>query len=748
MKKGRILKRTKKLFALLTCFFIIVTNFMVSFATDTIKASNTPVEDYGILTSVKITTDSEGKREAVDGQKWHVYGSVYVNYTWRLNGHTSGDIVTFDLPDALSSGSKPIRFYLYAPDGETKVGLVEVPKDSNHVTVTFLDDPDKEGDYLKDHTGVTGTMQFAAFWKSGIETTKKEVTFIYDKTSKSYNIDIYKDQGDDAPTLKNINKWGFYYNENGKRYVTWEVDINSALESNVDFSKGTFTEQLGPGQKIVEDSLKIQRRYWDSSTASYQFELLRSHGKNHSAFTKYIKSFTMIRDSNSNATGFYIEFVDGPINGEFLFGFDSVTLDGVKLGPTEYTNYAKFTKNDNEVYEVNANSIDRSGSGNAVGYKTNIKLKKLDETNNTALKGAEFKLVKGATADGEILREHLVTDANGEIKIDSLSEGTYSLVETKAPLGYKLDTTPQTFEIDYSKADSDRILYIDLFMTNALLDNSIQIIKNYEGFDEKLKEEDLAEFTIYRKDGTVVGKMNRTDHVYIYQNIAGGSYYIEETKVPTGYEKAEKLYFVVNPDRSIKITNSDTSAAEVTQSSPYEVSAKIENKIRRGQITLVKHEFEHRDKALQGAVFKLQKKELGTYVDVVGKTNLLTDKKGKIVVKDLLPGEYQFVETKAPEGYLLDKTPIIFKIGPDSYEVVTYKSNKKRLVPKVKGSKELNSGIKETKKTTDTSQVQPVTSRNNVVAPKTMDKVNALGWMVLFVFSFGCLCFMKKKKRV
>ncbi|RDU22307.1 SpaA isopeptide-forming pilin-related protein [Anaerosacchariphilus polymeriproducens] len=748
MKKDRIFKKTKRLFALFTCFLMIVTNCMVSFAADTIKASNTPVEDYGILTSVKITTDSEGKNEVVNGQKVHIYGSVYVNYTWKLNGHTSGDIVTFDLPDSLSAGSKAISFYLYAPDGVTKVGLVEVPKDSNHATVTFLDDPDKDGDYLKDHTGITGTMQFAAVWKSGIETGKKEITFVYDTTSKSYNIDIYNDQGDDAPILENINKWGFYYNDDGNKYVSWEVDINSALKSNVDFSKGTFTEQLGPGQKLIEDSIKIVRRYWDSSSSSYKFERLRMDGKDYPAFTQYIKSFTMTRDANNNATGFYIEFVDGPINGEFMFGFDSVTLDGVKLGPTEYTNYAKFTKNDSEVYEVNVNSIDRSGRGDAVGYMTNVKLKKIDEANHSALAGAEFKLVKGTTEDGEIVRDHLITDTNGEIKINSLSEGTYSLVETKAPIGYKLDTTPQTFEIDYNKADSNRNLYIDLFMTNALLDNSIQITKNYEESDEKLEEEDLAEFTIFREDGTVVGKMNRTGNVYTYKNIVAGSYYIEETKVPATYVKAEKLYFIVNPDRSIQITYAGTSATNVTQGSQYDVSAIIENKIHRGRITLVKHEFKNRDKELQGAIFKLQKKELGTYVDVEGKTNLITDKNGKIVVEDLLPGEYQFIETKAPEGYLLDKTPIVFQIGPNSYEVVTYKSNRKKLVPKVKGSKELNPNIKETKTTKTTSQLKAATTGNKVTAPKTMDNVNTSVWIVLFVFSSGCLCLLRKKKKI
>ncbi|MFN1236282.1 collagen binding domain-containing protein, partial [Listeria innocua] len=35
---------------------------------------------------------------------------------------------------------------------------------------------------------------------------------------------------------------------------------------------------------------------------------------------------------------------------------------------------------------------------------------------------------------------------------------------------------------------------------------------------------------------------------------------------------------------------------------------------------------------------------------------------GKIEVNDLAPGDYQFVETKAPTGYVLDATPTKFTV--------------------------------------------------------------------------------------
>ncbi len=44
------------------------------------------------------------------------------------------------------------------------------------------------------------------------------------------------------------------------------------------------------------------------------------------------------------------------------------------------------------------------------------------------------------------------------------------------------------------------------------------------------------------------------------------------------------------------------------------------------------------------------------------RTNLTTDKDGKVSASNLRPGDYQFVETKAPKDYDLNNTPIPFTI--------------------------------------------------------------------------------------
>ncbi|XBO86618.1 prealbumin-like fold domain-containing protein [Bacillus licheniformis] len=72
---------------------------------------------------------------------------------------------------------------------------------------------------------------------------------------------------------------------------------------------------------------------------------------------------------------------------------------------------------------------------------------------------------------------------------------------------------------------------------------------------------------------------------------------------------------------------------------------------------------------MKGAEFKLLGAD-GKLVKAAGNGKKLpavwtTDQNGQFTAERLAPGRYQFVETKAPDGYKLDETPIPFEIKKD-----------------------------------------------------------------------------------
>ncbi|WP_154049496.1 SpaA isopeptide-forming pilin-related protein, partial [Enterococcus avium] len=73
-------------------------------------------------------------------------------------------------------------------------------------------------------------------------------------------------------------------------------------------------------------------------------------------------------------------------------------------------------------------------------------LKKTDSKTGKRLANAEFKLVTGEDkiVEGQ---EMIVTGKDGTILIKGLTDGSYKLIETKAPKGYQLDATPIEFSV-------------------------------------------------------------------------------------------------------------------------------------------------------------------------------------------------------------------------------------------------------------------------------------------------------------
>lgn len=126
-----------------------------------------------------------------------------------------------------------------------------------------------------------------------------------------------------------------------------------------------------------------------------------------------------------------------------------------------------------------------------------------------------------------------------------------------------------------------------------------------------------------------------------------GEYQFVETKAPTGYELDQTPV-------TFTLERGQTETVKVSKT----------NKLILGSVVLTKTD-DKSGATLQGAVFELQDKD-----GKVLQSNLTTDADGKLTVDSLKPGDYQLVETQAPEYYELDQTPVTFTIEVGQTEAV------------------------------------------------------------------------------
>ena len=161
--------------------------------------------------------------------------------------------------------------------------------------------------------------------------------------------------------------------------------------------------------------------------------------------------------------------------GEVTYTVDlSDFITSTEAGATVEVKYSAVVEDDhkyNNSATADSNTVDYT-PGEVKGFMGNVTLKKVDTKGNT-LKGAEFQLLKvtpakeeGAEAtktpvsvvkvsdgvykvalDGEEGATTTLVATTGTLKVTGLDEGNYEFKETKAPVGYKVNSENKAFTI-------------------------------------------------------------------------------------------------------------------------------------------------------------------------------------------------------------------------------------------------------------------------------------------------------------
>ena len=285
------------------------------------------------------------------------------------------------------------------------------------------------------------------------------------------------------------------------------------------------------------------------------------------------------------------------------------------------------------------------------------------------------------TADG---KTEMFTDEKGYAYSIPLPYGTYIVRETTTPHNYK---PVEDFEITIRENNPDKPQ-----VWKVLLDKEfsakLKIIKK----DDETKKPVLVagtEFKIYDLDHkkyveqvttyptVTVHKSFFTDsqgYLILPKNLEIGHYRIEEVTAPDGY--------VVNKNYVEITVDSDTAYEVDGVSGDVIIEVSYEDQPVKGNLVVYKKgemlsgfekDFIYKEQYLSGAEFEVraaedictpdhQKDADGNRIVLYAKdtlvTTITTGESGKAVAKDLPLGRYYVVETKAPEGFVLNPEPV------------------------------------------------------------------------------------------
>jgi len=559
----------------------------------------------GMSASDAVVTDSEGnKYSATDVLS--LYSNYIATYHWSIDDGVpvkAGDQATLTLPKNIVFTAGTTAVQVTNAAGQS-IGTFSADVGTQTGTLTF-------NDYfeLNNVSSRQGTLTFHV---NGTSTTAGDSTAKINKIGwwlsggKSIEWQVVANLGSEAwNNATVIDQLGQYQTHNSE--ITFEsgsyvkgVFVKAQRLGTYDFKTGVFTPEEGVSATavtVVMDGNQMTIKLGNITTAInifYSVEVEPDKAYTNSARVTYSLPGTTDPGTGGTTT---------PGNGDG---------DGDHSGTTpDYS------------YDANQSLIP-GANGTASWATYTLFVTKTDKETGKVVPNAIYEL---QDATGVLLKSNLKTDENGQLTIPNLAAGTYVLVETAAPAGYLLDSTPHEIVIDPTAATVDGVNTYRVAepVTDVAIPTTTLTVKKVWQNTPAGKTPDVTVKLVLNGQPTTQTLTLTSQNGYqgsfdalptLTADGTTNNYTVVETPV-TGYESSQttvgNTVTLTNTYRTITVTKTDETG----------------NKLANASFTLTD---------ANGNV-------IGTQT---------TDATGQVVFGGLAQGSYYLQETQAPKGYTLN----------------------------------------------------------------------------------------------
>lgn len=344
-----------------------------------------------------------------------------------------GDTITIELPHegnlSLTGFHKQIQ--LVDTSGDV-IGYLNVL--SNQAVITFNQN-------VVDKTHISGNIRFTCEARNTTQSAQGDIGHL----TTDFGISTLPKQTItiEAPAYNdNPGKYPFYY-KTGRMtpedtdHVRWWLSGNMNQEQV--YGDIYVIDEIQPGQEMDWDSFRIAFTggYLNGQTLTLNELRDRGIGMIYRLDSdRFVLRLSESYVQNSQFTATYLTKITDSNQAEFE---NRSTI----YYETPSENHLKDGLDSN----MSVKNINISGDADS-DQETHFELVKVDSKDGKSLSGAEFTLMNEKTHRKYVAR----TDKNGYIRWNHLSQGSYTLQETKAPNGYVLNKTIYQITLDKSGA--------------------------------------------------------------------------------------------------------------------------------------------------------------------------------------------------------------------------------------------------------------------------------------------------------